>query len=108
MLVFWWVVPDRHDYFLPRPKSGADMSISCRDLNLVGSHRKVSHSRGLGPAARWGGVPKVAPEPSPYRVLRAVWLVALWLDGVVFQKVAPEQLPPQRWKVCVINSFYSF
>ena len=42
--------------------------------------------------ARWGGAPKVASEPSPYMVLRAVWLVALRLDGVVFQKVAPE--PP--------------
>ena len=51
--------------------------------------------RGLigGPAARWGGVPKVAPEPSPYMMLRAVWLVALRLDGVVFQNVAPEPLP---------------
>ena len=67
---FRWVIPDIHDYFLPRPgrpssKSGADMIISCGDLRLVGSRRKVSHSRGLGPAARWGGVPKVAPEPSP-------------------------------------------
>ena len=72
---FRWVVPDTHDYFLPRPKagqlslkSGADMIISCGDLRLISSarHRKVSHSRGLDPAARWGGVPKVAPEPSPY------------------------------------------
>ena len=69
-------------------KSGPDMIISCGDLRLVGSHRKVSHSRGLGPAAQWGSVPKVAPEPSPYKVLRAAWLVAL-----VFQKVAPELLP---------------
>ena len=92
------VQADTHGYFLLRPgrlssKSGADMIISCGDLRLVGSarHRKVSHSRGLGPAARWGGVPKVAPEPSPYMVLRAVWLVAL-----VFQKVAPE---PPPWPV---------
>ena len=98
---FRWVVPDTHDYFLRRPgrlssKSGADTIISCGDLRLVGSarHRKVSHSRGLGPAARWGGVPKVAPEPPPYMVLRAVWLVAL-----VFQKVAPELLP---WPVGVL------
>ena len=68
------------------------MVISCRDL--VGSHRKVSNSRGMGPAARWGGVPKVAPEPSPYMVLSAVWLVAL-----VFQKVAPE---PPPWPVGVL------
>ena len=42
--------------------------------------------RGLigGPAARLGVVPKVAPEPSPYMVLCAVWLVALRLGGVVF------------------------
>ena len=40
------------------------------------------------------GVPKVAPEPSPYMVLRAVWLVAL-----VFQKVAPE---PPPWPVGVL------
>ena len=48
------------------------MIICCGNLRLVGSdrHRKVSHSRGLGPAARWGGVPKVAPKPSPYMVLR--------------------------------------
>ena len=47
--------------------------------------------RGLvvGPAARCGGVPKVAPEPSQNMVLHAVWLVALRLDGVVLQKVAP-------------------
>ena len=71
------VQDDKHDYFLPRPgrlpsKSGADMIISCGDLRLVGSHQNVSHSRGLGPAARWGGVPKVAPEPSTHMVLRAV------------------------------------
>ena len=67
---FRLVVPDTHDYFLPRPgrlslKSGADMISFCGDQRLVGSHRKVSHSRGLGPAARWGGVPKVAPELPP-------------------------------------------
>ena len=95
------VQADTHDYFLPRPgrlpsKSGPDMTISCGDLRLFGSarHRKVYHSCGLGPAARWGGVPKVAPEPPPYMVLRAVWLVAL-----VFQKVAPELLP---WPVGVL------
>ena len=107
------VQADTHDYFLPRPgrlssKSGPDMIISCGDLRLVGSHRKASHCRGLGPAARWGGVPQVAPDPSPYMVLRAVWLVARlggvlksctrtptlagWcsrccVDGVVFQKL---------------------
>ena len=38
---FRWVVPDTHDYFLPRPKagrlsskSGPDMIISCGDLRL--------------------------------------------------------------------------
>ena len=69
------VQADTHDYFLPRPcrlssKSGADMIISCDDQRLVSSarHRKVSHSRGLGPAARWGGVPKVAPELLPWPV----------------------------------------
>ena len=41
---FRLVVPDTHDYFLPRPgrlssKSGADMIISCGDLRLVGSYR---------------------------------------------------------------------
>ena len=98
---FRWVVPDAHDYFLPRPgwlssKSGPDMIISCGDLRLVGStcHQKVSHTRCLGPAARWGSVPKVPPEPSPYMVSRAVWLVAL-----VFQKVAPE---PPTWPVGVL------
>ena len=45
------------------------------------------------------GVPKVTPEPSSYMVLRAVWLVALRLDGVVFQIVAPEFLP---WPVGVL------
>ena len=88
------VQTDTHDYFLPRPgrlssKSGPDMIISCGDLRLVNSHQKVSHSRGLGPAARW-----VAPEPSPYMVLHAVWLVAL-----VFQKVAPE---PPLWPAGVL------
>ena len=99
------VQADTHDYFLPRPKagrlsskSGPDMIISCGDLRLVGSarHRKVSHnphSRGLGPAARWGGVRKVAPEPSPYMVLRAVWLVVL-----VFQNVTE----PPPWPVCFL------
>ena len=48
---FRWVVPDTHGYFFPPPgrlssKSGADMIISCSDQRLVGSHRKVSHSRG--------------------------------------------------------------
>ena len=67
------VQADTHDYFLPQPgrlssKGGPDMIISCGDLRLVGSHRKVSHSRGLGPAARWGGVPKVAPELLPWPV----------------------------------------
>ena len=77
-------------------KSGPDMIISCGDLRLVGytRHRKVSHFRDLGPEALWGGVPKVAPERSPYMVLRAVWLVAL-----VFQKVAPE---PPPWPVGVL------
>ena len=87
------VQADTHDYFLPRPgrlssKSGADMIISCGDLRLVGSHRKVSHSRGLGPAARWGGVPKVAPELLPWPVFS---LLRRWGGvGVVFQKVVPE------------------
>ena len=102
------VQADIHDYFLRRPnagrlhpssKSGPDMIISCGDLRLVGSarHRKVvqnSHSI-LSRSCWWpcGSVPKVAPEPSPYMVLRAVWLVALRLDGVVFQKVAREPPP---------------
>ena len=47
---------------------------------------------GGGAVARWDGVPNVA-ELSPYMVLRAVWLSALRLDGVVFQNVAPELLP---------------
>ena len=104
------IVPDTHDYFLLRPKagrlhpsskSGPDMIMSCGDLRLVGStrHREVvknPHIRGL--ALRLG-VLKVAPEPSPYMGRRAVWLVALRLDGVVFQKVAPELLP---WPVGVL------
>ena len=71
----------RHDYFLRRPKAGR---LSSKSVPLSRS----------GPAARWGGVPNVAPEPSPYMVLRAVWLVAL-----MFQKVAPELLP---WPVGVL------
>ena len=54
---------------------------------------------GGGPATRWGGVPKAAPEPSLYMVLRAVCLVALRLDVVVFQKAAPESPP---WPVGVL------
>ena len=56
------------------------------------------HSRS-SPATRLGGVPKVAPEPSPYMVLRAVWLLALRLDGVVVQTVAPEldEVVFQNW-----------
>ena len=75
------VQADTHDYFLRRPKAGR--------LHLASKSGPEPHSRGLvgGP-----GVPKVAPDPSPYMVLRAVWLVALRLDGVVFQKVAPELL----------------
>ena len=94
---FRWVVQaDTHDYFLPRPgrlssKSGPDMIISCGDLHPSSKSGPESRS---GPVARWGGVPKVAPEPSPYMVLRTVWLVAL-----VFQKVAPELLP---WPVGVL------
>ena len=94
---FWWVVPDTHDYFLTRPgrlssKSGADMIISCGDQRLVGSHRKVSHSRGLGPATRWGGVPKVAPEllPWPVGVLVVATMGGFPKVRVVFQKVVPE------------------
>ena len=89
-------------------KSGADMIISCGDQRLVGSHRKVSHSRGLGPAARWGGVPKVAPEllPWPVGVLVVASMGWCWggvpkscpriLDGVVFQKLGwcSEKLSP--------------
>ena len=58
---FRWVVPDTHDYFLPRPgrlssKSGPGMIISCGGLRLVGStrHRKVVQIRGL--ALRLGGM----------------------------------------------------
>ena len=91
------VVPDTHDHFLPRPgrlssKSGPDMIIS-KAGRLYPSSKSGPESRS-GPTARWGGVPKVAPEPSPYLVLRAVWLVAL-----VFQKVAPELLP---WPVGIL------
>ena len=89
-------------------KSGPDMIISCGDLRLVGStrHRKVSqnpHSilsrSGWWPSGSVGGVPKVAPEPSPYMVLRTDRLVALLLDGVVFQKDAPVLL---YWPVGVL------
>ena len=55
-------------------------------------HPVLSRS-GWWPCGSLGGVPKVAPEPSPYMVLPAVWLVALWLDGVVFQNVASEPPP---------------
>ena len=69
------VVPDTHDYFLPRPgrlssKSGPDMIIS-KAGRLYPSSKSGPESRS-GPAARWVGVPKVAPEPSPYLVLRVV------------------------------------
>ena len=49
----------------------------------------MSHSRGLGPAARWGGVPKVASELLPWPV--GVFVVASmrWCL-VVFQKVVSE------------------
>ena len=64
---FRWVVPDTHDYFLP-----AVIEKWCRHDYFLrrpkAGHRKVSHSRGLGPAARWGGVPKVAPELLPWPV----------------------------------------
>ena len=43
--------------------------------------------------ALWGGVRMVAPEPSPYMVLRTVWMMALRLDGVVFQHITPEPHP---------------
>ena len=78
------------------------MIISCGDLRLVGStrHRKVvQNPRSILSRSHWwpcgsvSGVPKVAPEPSPYMVLRAVWLVALRLDGVMFQTVTPEPPP---------------
>ena len=82
----------RHNYFLRRPKAGR-----LRPSSKSGPEYRIPtlYYRGLvgGPAARWGGVPKDAPEPSPYMVLRVVWLVALRLDGVVFQKVAPEPPP---------------
>ena len=93
------------------PKDGKIMAYSARYLVAVlvvapgpsGSVGWCSKSctripslyyRGLagGPSARWGGVPKVAPEPLPYMVLRAVWWVAQRLDGVVFQKL--HQNPP--------------
>ena len=59
------------------------MIISCGDQRLVGSarHQKVSHSRGLGPAARWGGVPKVGV------VLQKVVPESPRLDGLMFQKL---------------------
>ena len=99
VLVFRWVVPDTHDYFLLRPgrlssKSGADMIISCGDQRLVGSTRQCPTlavwALRLGGVVfqrlhqnsypgrlvfsllrRWGGVPKSCPRI---------------LDGVVFQK----------------------
>ena len=75
----------RYDYFLRRPEAGR-----LQPSSKSGPEPPLSRS---GPAAPCGGVPKVVQEPSPYMVLRAVWLVALRLDGVVFQKVAPELLP---------------
>ena len=95
---FRWIVPDTHDYFLPRPgrlswKNGADMIISCGDLRLVGSHRKVVPLSRSGPCGSVGWCSKGCTEPSTYMVLRAVWLVAL-----VFQKDAPE---PPPWPVGV-------
>ena len=56
---FRWVVPDTHDYFLPRPgrlssKNGAEMIISCGDLRLVGSHRKASPLSRSGPCGSMG------------------------------------------------------
>ena len=74
----------RHDYFLRQSKAGR-----LHPSSKSGQEPPLSRTK---PAAPWGGVPKVAPETSPYMVLRAVWLVALRLDGVVFQKVAPELL----------------
>ena len=92
---FRWVVPDTHDYFLPQlkagrlsSKSGLDMIISCGDLRF--SSKMVQNPCLVGGP----GVPNVAPEPSLYMVLRAVWLVAL-----VFQNVAPE---PPPWPVGVL------
>ena len=113
------VFPDTHDYLLRRPKavrlhpsskSGPDMIISCGDLRLVGAtrHRKVvqnPHSILLRSGWRpWGGVPKVAPEPTPYIVLRAVWLVALRLDGMVFQNPHPVATRQQLAKVYQIDA----
>ena len=68
---------DTHDYFLRRPKagrlhpsskSGPDMIISCGDLRLVGSKSSKSGS-----------------EPPLYII--TVWLVALRLGEVVFQRL---------------------
>ena len=81
----------RHDYFLRRPKAGR-------------LRPSVSHSLRLSPAARWAGVPKVAPEllPWPVGVLVVAsmgWCSKSWggvpksfpesprLDGVLFQKL---------------------
>ena len=93
------VQADTHDYILPRPgrlssKSGAVHDYFLRRPKAGRLRPSVSHSRSLDLAARWGGVPKVTPEPSPYMVLRAVWLVAL-----VFQKVHQKSLP---WPVGVL------
>ena len=58
----------------------------------------MSHSRGLVPAARWGGVPKVAPEPLPWTVGVLVvasmgWCSKSW-GGV--PKGCP-RIPAARW-----------
>ena len=106
---FRWVVPDTHDYFMPRPgrlssKSGADMIISCDDQRLVGSARQCPTlavwALRLGGVVfqrlhqnsypgrlvfsllrRWGGVPKVGV------VFQKVVPESPLLDGVVFQKL---------------------
>ena len=43
-------------------------------LTIYGDVRGLG---GVGPLAQLGGVQKVAPEPSPYMVMRVVWVVAL-------------------------------
>ena len=119
---FRWVDPDTHDYFLPRPgrlssKSGCRHDYFLQRPKAGRLSSKISHPRGLGPAARRGGVPKVTPEFLPWPVgvlvvasigwcskklsqnprwggVPKVWLVlqkvvqeSPRLDGVVYQKL---------------------
>ena len=83
-------------------KSGPDMIISCGDLRLVGSARQCPN---FAVWARWGGVPKVAPELLPWPVGVLVVASMGWCSktlsqnprwdgvpkvGMVLQRVVPE------------------